>query len=233
MIPARMGRLGVFLGSVLFVAACSVPGSSGPASTLTGAAPSSSPGGPDRTETPASDDSEALDIPLDPLTPPPELPGECLGHGMVEDGVPPTVEVATRRADAVVEVTVLDVGEAQWNTKDGRLPTGEVEYLDPSNVLRLLRVRVDRTQAGSMPTETATVYVLGGTIGCHRFIVAGLADPVPGKRFLMFLGASRSRFAAVRQVQELWPIEDGAVITPVDGRVPVDEVRRRVEAVAP
>ncbi|MDQ3407341.1 MAG: hypothetical protein M3472_04210 [Chloroflexota bacterium] len=42
--------------------------------------------------------------------------------------------------------SVTGVGPGQWNTKDGRLPTGE-DLMDPFDVMRLLRVDVERQLA--------------------------------------------------------------------------------------
>lgn len=127
---------------------------------------------------------------------------------------------------AVVSGTVEEIGDAQWNTPDGKAPVNQpAAYWD---VMRLIRLAPVDTLKGQLSSTTA--WVPGGTIGCLTFVVEGY-DVEVGQEYLFFMrdidpdtglqGTSRARL--------IWPIrEDGTVSTPIDGRLSVVEIAERI-----
>lgn len=130
-----------------------------PASTpvaMTAAAPAGVPGLP------------SLD---DGSSPEPEQPG-CLGHAVLFDQVPATIELAATASSTLVIGIVDAEGPGRWSTADGRAPKENVVY----PVYHLVRVHVDDT-VGTAPVAVdglTVVAVVGGSIGCEAYEFEGM-----------------------------------------------------------
>ena len=166
---------------------------------------------------------EAL-VPLDPASPPEDVPGSCQTVVVMEDRALTTIEQDAENSTAVVIGTVTGIGEAQWNTPLGDRPTGT--SIGPSQVFRLIRVDVRTVVKGSVPT-VLTLWIPGGQIGCHGFWggIRGSGRPDVGSRYALFLGnaASRTRRAlpGIVPAWQIWSIEGDIVTTTFEGRVPL------------
>lgn len=173
-------------------------------------------------------------VPLAPDVPAEPPSGKCLAHDFVVDGVPPTVEAVTRIASSVIVGTVTGVGPGQWNTPDGDLPTAE-DDITPLNVMRFLRIEVQQQVMGEQGAEKVrTVWVNGGTIGCHQFSYSGYPNAIEaGQRYVLFLGFATPKTGQVevQQVYEMWSIdENDDVSTPEDGGVPLSALVETIRA---
>jgi len=159
-------------------------------------------------------------VPLDPSSPPEELVGPCLSHSTVFDRAITTVEQDASASTAVVVGTVVGIGRAQWNTADGLAP--ERPSIEPSRVLRLLRVEVETIVKGTAPT-VATTWIPGGVIGCHRFEMGGYPPVEVGSRYVFFINASapRTKLEGVLGVWQMWSVVGDRVNTAFEGRLPL------------
>jgi hypothetical protein len=158
--------------------------------------------------------------PLDPVAPPEELPGPCLGHETVFDRLRTTIEQDSGTSTAVVIGTISAIGGGQWNTPGGNAP--DVDHIGPSSVVRFIRVDVDAVVRETAP-GVLTLSVPGGQIGCHTFGVGGFGGIEIGARDVFFLRdlEPRTDAAAVIGAWQVWPIEGGDVSTAFDGQIPV------------
>ncbi len=176
-------------------------------------------------------------MPLAPVVPAEPPSGECRGHDVVVDGVPPTVEAMTTRTfSSVIVGTVIGVGPGQWNTPHGDLP-GSASDITPLNVMRLLRIEVHQEVTGQQRTEMVrTVWVYGGTIGCHAFSYGGHEIVIePGQRHVFFLGFAtpETGLVDVQLVDQMWSIDEhDDVSTPLDGDIPLSALVDRIDAAA-
>lgn len=165
--------------------------------------------------------------PLDPIAPVATLPPPCGDHVMIYDRRVTTIDEDVERSSAVFVGTVDDIGEAQWNTRDGRPSTASLE---PTDVLRLIEVQVTHEIAGS-PDDSSVLAVPGGQIGCHTFS-GGLGAIVPmnaGDQFVFFLGdrPKRDDLQHLPMAWQVLPVIDGQVGTPFDGSMRLEEFLRR------
>ncbi len=165
------------------------------------------------------------------VTPQP-LPGNCLNYASVTDGAAPTIDLITKVSSAAIVGTVTGVGGAQWNTADGLPPTAR-EELDAYHVMRLVNIDVSRTLRGAA-MASLTVWVPGGAIGCSRFDSGEFPQTIsPGDAFVFFLRAESPRTGAtgVLRTGEMWPVAtDGTVVTPVDGKLSLDQIASKIAA---
>jgi len=169
--------------------------------------------------------SVAALVPLDPASSPEEPTGPCLSHTTVYDRLRTTIEQEANMSSAVLVGTVSAIGKAQWNTEDGRMPSSE--QLEPSQVMRLVRVGVEIVVTGTA-TGIITVQIPGGLIGCHGFYVGLFAEPKVGSRYLMFLGnVDAGSTEGVVGAREVWAIEGDMVSTAFDGFLPLATVIER------
>ncbi|MBA3851810.1 MAG: hypothetical protein H0X59_05535 [Chloroflexi bacterium] len=226
-----------FLAGLLLVTRPTPPGGSGPAAavgveataeiaaTSQAIAPSPSP-------QPSTPQAEASLVPLAPAESP-EAPPDRRGSFSLVDSAPATIDL-TRISSSVVLGSVTGVGPGQWNTKDGRLPTGE-DLMDPFDVMRLLRVDVERQLGYQGAATTLIVRIRGGTIGCASFTDSEFPNVIePGQRFVLFLDGwtpPRNGLVGVQRVELMWPVDqEGRVATPEDGTLTIEELATRVAA---
>jgi hypothetical protein len=198
-------------------ATSSVPAGIGAASAM----PSSAPG----SSLPTAD---AL-VALDPVSPPEELPGPCLGHDTIYDRARTTVEEDVANSTAVVIGTITGIGGGQWNTPGGNAPN--VDHLSGWSVIRFLRVGVDTVVNGKAP-GTVTLWVPGGQIGCQMFSVGGFAGIEVGSRDVFFLrnARPRSNVTGVDQAWQVWSMDGDRVATAFEGHLPVAALIERARS---
>jgi hypothetical protein len=173
-------------------------------------------------------------VPLAPADPPKELPGECSNFSTSTDGAPRTIESMAGQASVIALVSVMEIGPAQWNTRDGAPPADRVDW-NADSVMRLLRVKVDRLASGVAPDVT-TVWVSGGTIGCRMFLTDRVPEIEVGGRFAIFATdiAPATGLKDVLRGKELWTIAaDNTVTDPDLGKITLDEFVARAAASAP
>lgn len=194
------------------------PTGSGPAVGGVASSPSPPPSSAPPTES---------EVPLDPRTPPEELAGPCLNHITVFDRMTTTVEQDAAISSSVVIGTITGIGKAQWNTTDGA-PPSERHDIEPSRVMRLLRVKVETVVKGAAPA-VATLSIPGGTIGCHRFDMGGFAEAQIGGRYVFFLNGATPRHAIEGAISawQTWSIEGNRVATSFEGSLPIDMFIKR------
>lgn len=160
---------------------------------------------------------------LDPGTPPEELPGGCDPHyGVVSWFFPLSVEAAAARSQAVVRATVDAAGTGQWNTPGGKAP--DPRLASGLDVMHLVRLTEVTPVSGTTPS-TLVVWVPGGTIGCVTFTIPDW-DLRVGQEYLVFLASSEPAFGSkgTLRASEAWPIVDGLVQTPAEGRMSVANI---------
>jgi len=221
----------IALAVVLAVLSPLLAGRNGP---LPGASGSAAGGGATTPSAPASSPSPSPSasglVSLDPLTAPEELPGPCLNHTTVFDRARTTIEQDAAMSSVVVIGTITEIGEAQWNTTDGRAPQGR--DIEPSQVLRLLRVKVESVVKGTAPS-VVTAWIPGGQIGCHGFAMGGFADAQIGGRYVFFLNVTQPRngISGVGGAWQTWPVEEDSVVTSFEGNVPLGVFVERASGV--
>lgn len=178
-----------------------------------------------RMETARPDDAAVT--PLDPATPPESpSPDDCAIWQGTTDRLALSLEQWAAASTSVVRATVADIGDAQWNTIDGRAPAGRQPQ--PADFMRLIKLAPAETMKGELSSTIA--WIPGGTIGCLTFNIDEYSVEI-GQEYLFFMrdldpatglqGTIRARL--------LWPIEaDGRVTTPSDGKLSVAEIAARV-----
>jgi len=216
------------LAAFAFVLAQARPGTPTP-TTATGGAPASTSVAMTAAAPAAVPGLPSLD---DGSSPEPEQPG-CLGHAVLIDRVPTTIELAATASSTLVVGTVDAEGPGRWSTADGKPPSESVVY----PVYHLVRVHVDDT-VGTAPVAVdglTVVAVVGGSIGCDAYEVEGMPMVFkPGARYAFFLDAGRSeiaRLAGVPEARFAWPIEDATVATPNEGKVDLQVLMDNTAAV--
>lgn len=133
-----------------------------------------------------------------PSVPPsPDAPGtsRCVTEIAYGVKVANTVAGESAFSDLVVTGTVLSVSPARWATADGTMPV-TVNDRPPGvgQVYRVIRVKVTGVGkatglAGARAGvgQVIEVRIIGGTIGCSTFQVAGEPEVVPGLDIALFL----------------------------------------------
>lgn len=167
-------------------------------------------------------------IQLDPASPPQE-PSEdqCAFWQTTIDRMGLSVEQWAAASTAVLHGTVEDIGEAQWNTRDGKPPIGE-KPIAYSDLLRLIRIAPAESLKGQLSSDV--LWIPGGTIGCVTFIAEGF-DLEVGGEYVFFLRDLEplSGLTGIPRARLVWPIQkDGTVATQIDGSLSIDTFRERV-----
>lgn len=170
-------------------------------------------------------------VPLDPAEPPEELPPPCFATTTMYDRM-----VTTPAEDAARSVTVLvgrvtGVGAAQWNTAGGRAPA--TDHPDAANVMRLLRIEVEETIRGKPVPSVITIWIPGGTIGCHQFDIGGTPRNIAvGDQFVVLIGDGepRSGLDGILPASQLWPTDGTRVTTEFDPNLPLAGVLEQMRA---
>ena len=163
------------------------------------------------------------ETPLDPLA-----AVETLSPPCVDRHVPPesaaTFEEDAERSTMVFLGTVIRYGDAQWF--NGRPPDRQPGVQD---VLRLIRVRVDKTLVGE-PGPVVTLAVPGGNIGCHGFSSANIARLDDDMYYAFFVDGDVEREGS-EFVPRAWQVLSASatdVRTPAGQFVPMSEFLERV-----
>ena len=229
--PSRLGSRSLLpataviaLALMLAVLSPFLAGRNGPLPSASGSTTgggAATPSAPASSPSPSPSPSESGLVSLDPLTAPEELPGPCLNHTTVFDRARTTIEQDAAISSIVVIGTITQIGEAQWNTTDGRAPEGP--DIEPSQVLRLFRVKVESVVKGTAPS-VVTAWIPGGQIGCHGFAMGGFADAQVGGRYVFFLNETppRNGISGVSGAWQTWSIEEDSVMTSFEGSMPID-----------
>jgi hypothetical protein len=223
----------IALAMVVAVLSPLLAGRNGPLSGANGSAAgggATTPSAPASSLSPSPSPSASGLVSLDPLAAPEELPGPCLNHTTVFDRARTTIEQDAAMSSVVVIGTITEIGEAQWNTTDGRAPRGR--DIEPSHVLRLLRVKVESVVNGTAPS-VVTAWIPGGQIGCHGFTMGGFADAQVGRRYVFFLNETppRNGISGVSAAWQTWSVEEDSVVTSFEGNVPLGVFVERASGV--
>ena len=183
--------------------------------------PGSDPGGSQSTGTVVSRpsgpvaDTTAASLPTctDPLT-----------HLTTFDRASVRVAELARVSTFVLEGTITSIGQAEWNTPDGR-PSSTVSATD---VRRIATVEVGSgVEVGGSGKNldrgtSVSVALPGGTIGCDAYRLDGFVDADVGDRVVLFVQpveADRAG-AGLGMARVGWPVGmDGSVQTPEDGEL--------------
>jgi|SRR5579859_516421 len=146
----------------------------------------------------------------------------------------PGLQAEAAGSDAVLIGKVVSVDSGHWATSDGSPPSLE-PGLRPTflQVYRNLRISVVETGKvrAEVPVTVGAVIdtrVLGGTVGCRTFAVAGQLDLQPGLDVAVFLsttslGTLRGAPFTGFDVQDIWSVTDGQAQGP-NGAVTVDSI---------
>ncbi|MEO8625384.1 MAG: hypothetical protein ABI452_01670 [Candidatus Limnocylindrales bacterium] len=226
-------RIQVALGAaatatIVVAGVLSLPRSStGPAA----AAPASTPG---QKSSFAIDASPPVTSSAPTNSPPPDAMGAC---GLYVDQVDRvlgfyTVEGVSEFSEAVVAGDVVAIGKAQWATKDGGVPADEFG-IHPSadDVYRVVDVHVDGIgmQSDARPVSVGNVLhvrILGGSIGCRKYVFSDDEDFIVGDQIVVFLGTQPTLSAVPYQgfdAVSVWRAQDGSVQSR-DGLLSVNDV---------
>jgi hypothetical protein len=146
---------------------------------------------------------------------------------MIREFAPLSLDALARSSQAIVLATVLDLGAAQWNTRDGRAP-GRHD-LDASHVIRLARIRVDELLSGSLASDV--VAFPGGRIGCWQFLMDETpADLGIGDHYVVVIrdGGLELNLPTVGFVSRTWWFTDGRVAAPMSGPLTLAELRAQI-----
>jgi hypothetical protein len=165
---------------------------------------------------------------LDPSTAPAELPGDCDPHYGTLDRIQLPVQARAAASHSVVRGTVDAIGQAQWNTPGTKPP--DAKLANSLDVMRLFRVTGATTLAGEA-ISADVFWVPGGTIGCVTFTIGGY-DMEVGEEYLFFLAANdaKSGPAGTLEANEIWPVVDGVVTTPTEGKMTVSQLQALIES---
>lgn len=191
--------------------------------------PLAAPGGGVTPRPTASDTGKqaAVLVPLAPAAEPKPLDRECSVFRTTVDELPLPATAMARDASTSIVGTIVAIGPAQWNTRDGLPPSAPADF-NAEAVLRLIRVDVSQQLAGAMQTGLLTVWIPGGSIGCHTFVMDGYPlTPAVGDKFAFFLQdkAPAAGISSVLRARAMWPIgADGLVTTPAEGKLTVDQL---------
>jgi hypothetical protein len=173
--------------------------------------------------------NEAAYMPLDPSPPPEAAEGPCGTTVQVVDRLVSSIETAVGASPTVVIARITGIGDARWNTPDGRAPARSA--VTSTGVIRLVQIDVGSVLKGMTPVDL-TVWVPGGEIGCHRFTPGLIPDLAVGGQYVMLLdgGAAAASPDGVGGVSEMWEVEDNRVATPFEV-LPLSEFMERVARV--
>lgn len=144
-----------------------------------------------------------------------------------------TIEYAVNAAERTVVGEILEIGGTRYNVPSGEL-TGE-RPVDMFDVYRPTIVRVEMAVAGAPDDDFIKVRLPGGELGCDQYLNdrTGAIDG-PG-RYVLFLSDvpdRRSNDVPEMTIVRAWPIDEASlVVTPNDGRVPLEEFLARVSAI--
>jgi hypothetical protein len=166
-------------------------------------------------------------IALDPIESPEPPAGPCSTGSMIREFAPLSLAAIARSSKAVVLVTVLEVGAAQWNTPDRRAPAHP--HPDPTDVIRLARVRVDELLAGGLASDV--VAFSGGTVGCWSFLMDETPSELrPGDRYVLIIreGGLEAFLPGVMLVSRTWTFAGGRVAAPLAGPMTLAEFRAQI-----
>jgi hypothetical protein len=167
--------------------------------------------------------------PLDPPTPPEQVPGECIARDLVFDRFEIPPELLASSSETVVIGTVEAVGKAQWNTPDGEAPSRKEAAAD--KVFRLIRVHWTQEFGSALPNPTV-VWIQGGEIGCDRLTHGDYPqDLAVGAEYAFFLRdvPPASGMPDVLSVIQMWPIVGGTVTTLFGKTMTAEELAQRIE----
>jgi hypothetical protein len=127
----------------------------------------------------------------------------------------------------VALVRVDSVGNAAWDTADGKRPTMIVRT--PNLIFRPISLTVEEAWSGDVPSGKLRVRVLGGTLGCDQ-VMTDRPQIEPGE-YLASLAVGRNGNGASLgslTIMEWWPVVGGMVQTPNDGAVSVGAAKQLV-----
>jgi hypothetical protein len=211
----------LFATTSLLLACSALPGASLPGSTDKPTdAPTDSAG-----ETPRPPDAGS----------PPGV-GDCYGVQLTANMPPLSVALLMEASDAVVIGTVTKVGQAKWNTKDGRKPPNGINNAgaERPTVYTPIDVQVTESWHGNEKPGNLTVVNEGGEADCVTLAVTDGPVLDLEKQYLLFLGPSVNSLGEpnpeVPIVNAAWPVNgDGSVATAVEGNLTLDEVKRLVD----
>lgn len=150
------------------------------------------------------------------------------------DAAEPTIANRAEGASLVVIATVDSVGEARWNTADGKAPAIEGESPPPdAHIYRPVRLSVTTLARGDLMGSTLEAKALGGTVGCYSFEFEDSPQLKSGEEYAFFLApalpGAGAADASTLTINAAWVVTAGLVSTPVEGEVTVPVFLAAVE----
>lgn len=141
------------------------------------------------------------------------------------DRVDESVDTEAAVAAAVAHVRVAAISLSKWNTVDGKEPSAHIGFYN--NVYRLATLEIISIAKGS-PADLQQVRLLGGQIGCDRWLVTGNSQIAVGSSYILFaqpLASPDGRGVNELTALSMWPVVAGnRVVTPVDGSMAVEDL---------
>ena len=143
------------------------------------------------------------------------------------DRMDPTIAARAEGSIAVAAVTIVDIEDAVWSTKDGAAPTiRDGVPADDSYIYRTVILRVDHVVKGN-PQPEVMARQIGGQVGCYSYAADESTVLHVGSRYVVFLGPTPSTTGAwdktVLTLNDAWPIVGGMAVTPLDGTISIED----------
>lgn len=180
-------------------------------------------------------DPSAIDASASPLAVP--TPGaessceETLTHTTVFDGPEPTLANLSQRSPTVLLGVAKAISVARFTTVDGARPREGATVA--TSVVRIVSLEGTALREGAARDVTVDVAVLGGTIGCETWVVPSMPSIDVGDEVVVFAEPSPSLEGPdVLRATEVFPVENGVILTPLDGMIPIDDFGERLSSAA-
>lgn len=184
---------------------------------------------------PSSPEASVQPTPEPTVEPPAAADGtECGTAYVTSDRAEPTIAHRSEASVAVVVATIESIGDPRWNTSDEE-PPAIADGIPPRSTVIYRPVDLAAVDALGIDASGSPIgaRLLGGTVGCYTFVFDGPTVELGGT-YAIFLGPSVDAAGGAAgpdpTMMEAWPVRGSAVITPVDGDVPLIEFLARAWA---
>jgi hypothetical protein len=142
------------------------------------------------------------------------------------DAADPTISNRAEVSTLVVIGKVVTVDQARWNTDDGSKPAPAVVGGVPvrAMIYRSVTIATDTVIKGTVPSALDARW-LGGQIGCDfaGIDIGTTVDIKASGVYAFFMGPSLNAdgtMGSTLTIIEAWPVANGLVETPMEGKVP-------------
>lgn len=161
---------------------------------------------------------------MPPASPSPQPSAACGDYVITYDGPAPSIAEQALTPEIFI-AEIVDVADAVL-VPIGEHVSGEGEGSIVDQAFRLLTLDVTDVAKGSDRSSKRSIIVPGGTVGCARFVVAGLTDLAAGRRYAFFVEQSSLTLPggpSAPVAYTAWPVSTaGEVKTPLDGDLTID-----------